>query len=60
MKNTFIPKNQDKTIFTIRINNSTMKQIEKLAAESNTSRNEIIRQLLEFGLERTAENKKQK
>ena len=60
MKNTFIPKSQDKTIFTIRINNSTMQQIEKLAAESNTSRNEIIRQLLEFGLERTAENKKQK
>ena len=60
MKNTFIPKNQDKTIFTIRINNSMMKQIEKLAAESNVSRNELIRQLLEFALERTAENKKLK
>ena len=60
MKNTFIPKNQDKTVISIRINNSMIKQIEKLAEESNVSRNELIRQLLEFSLERTAENKKPK
>jgi metal-responsive CopG/Arc/MetJ family transcriptional regulator len=58
MKNTFIPKNQDKTIISIRLNNSMIKQIDELAAESNVSRNELIRQLLEFSLERTAENKK--
>jgi len=60
MKNTFIPKNQDKTVISIRINNSMIKQIDKLAAESNVSRNELIRQLLEFSLQRTGENKKAK
>lgn len=60
MKNTFIPKNQNKTVISIRINNTMIKQIEELAAESNVSRNELIRQLLEFSLERTAENKKMK
>jgi len=60
MKNTFIPKNQNKTVISIRINNTMIKKIEELAAESNVSRNELIRQLLEFSLERTAENKKNK
>jgi metal-responsive CopG/Arc/MetJ family transcriptional regulator len=60
MKNTFIPKNQNKTVISIRINNTMIKQIEELAAESNVSRNELIRQLLEFSLERTSENKKMK
>ena len=58
MKNTFIPKNQDKTMISIRLNNSMIKQIDELAAESNVSRNELIRQLLEFSLQRTSENKK--
>jgi metal-responsive CopG/Arc/MetJ family transcriptional regulator len=59
MNNTFIPKNQDKTVISIRLNNDMIKMIYDLARTADVSRNELIRKILEFGLERTAENKQE-
>lgn len=60
MENLFIPKNQDKTVISIRLNNDMIKQIDELAAKSDVSRNELIRQMLEFCLERTKESNNKK
>ena len=37
--------------FSIRIKEETFAQLERLAAETNRSRNEIIGMMLEFGIE---------
>lgn len=37
--------------FSVRIKDSTVEVLEKIAAETNRSRNEIINMMLEFGLE---------
>lgn len=37
-------------VFSIRIKDDTIEQLDKIAAESNRSRNEIINMFLEFGL----------
>ena len=60
MNDTFIPKNQDKTVISIRLNNDMIKQIDDMATKADVSRNELIRQMLEFCLERTAQEKNKK
>ena len=60
MKNLFIPKNQNKTVVSLRIHNSMLKMIDELAIQSDVSRNELIRQLLEFALQRSVNIKKKK
>ena len=38
-------------VITIRIREDTLESIDKIAAESNYSRNELINRMLEHGLE---------
>ena len=38
-------------VITIRIRKDTLESIDKIAAEANYSRNELINRMLEYGLE---------
>ena len=40
-------------VITIRIREDTLESIDKIAAEANYSRNELINRMLEHGLEHT-------
>ena len=46
----FKPKKPEKDIISIRINHDTLLQIDKLANESDMSRNELIIQCIDFAL----------
>lgn len=37
--------------FSVRIKDKTVEELEKIAQETNRSRNEIINMMLEFGIE---------
>ena len=37
--------------FSVRIKDTTVEELEKIAAETNRSRNEIINMMLDFGIE---------
>ena len=52
MNNKFIPKSQDKSVISIRLEDATIKRIDQLAADTNISRNELIKQCIDFALER--------
>ena len=52
MNDKFIPRNQDKSVISIRLEDMTIKKIDELANENRMSRNEFIKQCIEFALER--------
>ena len=58
MNNSFIPKNVDKDVISIRLNKSMIKELDVLSTKADVSRNELIRQMLEFCLERAAAEEK--
>ncbi|HOV24757.1 MAG TPA: ribbon-helix-helix protein, CopG family [Pseudobacteroides sp.] len=43
-------KEDDYSIFSIRIKNDTMKKLDEIATKTNRSRNEVINICLEFAL----------
>ena len=56
MKDKFIPKGEgDKKAISVRIEQKAIAKIDRLANINNVSRNEMIKQLLDFALERTEE-----
>ena len=56
----FIPKSYKKEQTTIRIDAEKMKKIDELANSFNLSRSEFINQCIDFALEHTAPEPKQK
>lgn len=38
-------------VFSVRIKDETVERLEKIAQETNRSRNELINMMLEFGIE---------
>lgn len=38
-------------VFSVRIKDQTLERLEKIARETNRSRNELINMMLEFGIE---------
>ena len=57
MKDKFIPKSQDdKQAISIRIERRAISKIDSLATKNNVSRNDMIKQLLDFALERTEDD----
>jgi len=53
----FIPVEQSKALISIRLNTLTIEKIDRLAAKSNLSRNEYIKQMIDYVLENTEEEK---
>ena len=53
----FVPVEQTKTLISIRLNTLTIEKIDRLAAKSNLSRNEYIKQMIDYVLENTEEEK---
>ncbi len=49
MKN-FKPIKQEKTVISIRIDNETLKKVDKVSFDSDISRNELIVQCIEYAL----------
>jgi predicted transcriptional regulator len=49
-------KEDDYSIFSIRIKNDTIKKLEEIAANTSRSRNEVINICLEFALNNLEEN----
>lgn len=43
--------NDDHKLVTIRITNRTLEKLDKLAADANRSRNEIINVILDYGVD---------
>ncbi|MBE6720253.1 MAG: ribbon-helix-helix protein, CopG family [Ruminococcaceae bacterium] len=46
----FIPKKAEKEVISIRIDTELLKEVDKTAAKSDISRNELIVQCVEFAL----------
>jgi metal-responsive CopG/Arc/MetJ family transcriptional regulator len=47
----FVPIEQSKTLISIRLNDLTIEKIDKMANAANLSRNEMIKQMLDYVLE---------
>jgi len=59
MNDKFIPKSQNKSVISIRLEDKTIEKIDELAGKSLISRNEFIKQCIAFALERVEDvNKK--
>ena len=52
----FRPNKHEKTVISVRIDKELLDKIDKVAAESDLSRNEIICQSIEFALANTDED----
>lgn len=48
--NTFKPKKAEKEVISIRIDSELLSEVDKTAAKSDISRNELIVQCVEFAL----------
>ena len=46
----FKPIKSEKTVISIRIDTSTLKEIDELSAQTDISRNELIVQCIDFAL----------
>ncbi len=46
----FVPQKTEKEIISIRISSDTLSLIDKLATDTDISRNELINQCIEFAL----------
>ena len=53
----FWPNKHEKIVISVRIDKDLIDKIDKVAAEANLSRNEVICQSIEFALNNTEENK---
>jgi len=52
----FVPIEQKKSLISIRLNDITIEKIDRLAVDKNLSRNELIKQMLDYVLDNTTEN----
>lgn len=52
----FWPNKHEKIVISVRIDKDLIDKIDKVAAEANLSRNEVICQSIEFALNNTEEN----
>jgi len=52
MNDKFRPRNQEKSVISIRLEDMTIKKIDDFANDNRISRNEFIKQCIEFALER--------
>ena len=55
--NTFKPKKAEKEVISIRIDSELLGEVDKTAAKSDISRNELIVQCVEFALSKIEKNK---
>ena len=53
----FWPNKHEKIVISVRIDKDLIDKIDKVAAEANLSRNEVICQSIEFALDNTKEDK---
>lgn len=53
----FWPNKHEKIVISVRIDKDLIDKIDKVAAETNLSRNEVICQSIEFALDNTKEDK---
>ena len=44
----FVPIEQKKSLISIRLNDITIEKIDKMANKNNVSRNEMIKQMLDY------------
>ena len=51
----FWPNKHEKIVISVRIDKALIDKIDKVAAETNLSRNEVICQSIEFALDNTNE-----
>ena len=56
MKDKFIPKPQDKSVISVRLEDSLIESLDEHSKKQKMSRNEFIRQCIEFALARIDEN----
>ena len=54
----FWPNKHEKIVISVRIDKELIDKIDKVAAEANLSRNEVICQSIEFALDNTNEDEK--
>lgn len=47
----FIPQKPEKEVISIRISTDTISHIDKIASDTDISRNELINQCIEFALQ---------
>ena len=52
MMDRFIPKTQDKSVISVRLEDALIESLDELSKKRKMSRNEIIKQCIEFALER--------
>jgi metal-responsive CopG/Arc/MetJ family transcriptional regulator len=52
----FVPVEQRKSLISIRLNDLTIEKIDKMAAKNNLSRNEMIKQMLDYVLANTKDD----
>ena len=52
MKDRFIPKAQDKSVISVRLEDSLIESLDSHSKQQKMSRNEFIRQCIVFALER--------
>lgn len=52
----FKPSKPDKVVISVRINNTTLKKIDKISSEYEMSRNEFINQCIKFALKNYNKN----
>ena len=52
----FHPNKHEKTVISVRIDKELLDKIDKVASDTNLSRNEIICQSIEFALDHTEED----
>lgn len=55
----FTPKKPEKEVISLRISSDTLSVIDRCAAETEISRNELICQCIEFALAHMNTNKKE-
>ena len=55
MNDKFIPKIPDRTVISIRLENTLIEQIEGLSKKQKMSRNEFIKQCIVFAIQRIDE-----
>jgi len=52
MKDKFIPTTQDKSVISVRLEDSLIENLDEYSKQQKMSRNEFIRQCIVFALER--------
>lgn len=56
--NNFKPKKAEKDVISIRLDTELLKKVDRLSAEIDISRNEMIVQCIEYALSNLEKNKK--